>query len=155
MQLNKFSIFADYFQFYLMDDAEIDDTSEIWTDKALDIKLGMTPHALAVGTMRNVDVDVIVEVVDAEPEINLDEWDYISKGYISLPSGRCIVMGCTDAIEDATRLEVKLGNYAALAMAKGINSIVAEWEPANDLYRVVIWASDSKEYFAVKEYQNT
>ncbi len=41
-----------------MDAEADDDISEIWTDEALNLKLGILPNTLAIGTFRNVDVPV-------------------------------------------------------------------------------------------------
>ena len=46
-----------------MDDAAEDDTSEIWTDAAMDAKLAVSKNTLAVGTLRNVDVSFELEVL--------------------------------------------------------------------------------------------
>lgn len=50
-----------------MDDGADDDTSEIWTDKALDLKLALAENTVAVGTYRNVDVNFEVEIHEIEP----------------------------------------------------------------------------------------
>ena len=72
MKNYKFELFADYFQVYLMDVEANDDTSEVWTEGALNLKLGILPNTLAVGTFRNVDVPVEVEIFESEPEVNLE-----------------------------------------------------------------------------------
>lgn len=74
MKNHKFELFADYFQVYLMDIEADDDTSEAWTEEALNLKLGILPNTLAVGTFRNVDVPFEVEICESEPEVNLKEY---------------------------------------------------------------------------------
>ena len=155
MKNYKFELFADYFQVYLMDTEADDDTSEVWTDEALDLKLGVLPNTLAVGTFRNVDVPVEVEIYDSEPDIDLKEWDHASKGYFTIKSGICAVLGCTDYLPDAAMIEINPGAYAALSLAKGLDSITEEWEDADDIYRVVLWPSSIKEYKALKTRENT
>tara|TARA_R110002072_G_scaffold220630_1_gene377942 strand:+ start:131 stop:628 length:498 start_codon:yes stop_codon:yes gene_type:complete len=155
MTIHQFDIFADYFQLYLMDDEAKDDTSEIWTDEALDIKLAIAQNTVAVGTYRNVDVKFELEVVESEPKVDLSAWDHASLGFISFPSGKCAVFGCTDYLPDAKRIELPKGNYALLFLAKGLDSITVEWEPADDLYKVILWPSNSKEFRSVKRYEIT
>lgn len=155
MKNYKFELFADYFQIYLMDAEAEDDTSEIWTDEALDLKLGVLQNTLAVGTFRNVDVPVEVEVYQSEPDIDLKEWDHASKGYFTIKSGSCAVLGCTDYQPDAAKIEIDPGVYAALSLAKGLDSITEEWEDADDIYRVILWPSSIKEHKALKSYENT
>lgn len=155
MTSHKFNLFADYFQVYLMDDEADDDTSEIWTEEALDLKLGIAKNTLAVGTFRNVDVDFEVEVFENEPQLNPVEWDNISKGYLSISSGKCAVFGCTDYLPDAKRINLPKGDYAVYSMAKGLDSITEEWEDADDYYKVILWPSSTKEYKSIKRFENT
>lgn len=155
MKNYKFELFADYFQVYLMDAEADDNTSEVWTDEALDLKLGVLENTLAVGTFRNVDVPIEVEIHEREPEVNFAEWDHASKGYFTIKSGSCAVFGCTDYLPDAAKIEIPSGEYAALSLAKGLDSITEEWGEADDIYRVILWPSSSKEYKALKSYENT
>lgn len=154
MSVYPFDIFADYFQFYLMDENADDDTSDIWTDTALDLKLAVAKNTVAVGTYRNADVRFVLEVSDVKPRIDLDEWDHASLGYVSFPSGKCVVYGCTDYIPDAKRIALPEGDYAVLSLARGLDSITQEWEPADDLYKVILWPSNVKEYQLLKRYEN-
>lgn len=155
MTIHQFELFADYFHLYLMDDSANDDTSEIWSDSALEAKLAVSSNTLAVGTFRNVDVNVEVEVLEKEPSIDLEGWDHASIGYIDLPTGRCAVFGCTDYLSDAKRIELPKGSYAALSLAKGLDSIETEWEEADDFYKVILWPSKVRELKILKRYENT
>ena len=155
MKNHRFELFADYFQIYLMDIDSDDDTSEIWTEEALNLKLGILPNTLAVGTFRNVDVIIEIEICESEPELNLEEWDHASKGYFTSKSGQCSVFGCTDYLPDAAKIEISPGKYAALSLAKGLDSITEEWEDADDLYKVILWQSPNEEHKALKNYENT
>jgi hypothetical protein len=59
------SIFADYFQFYLQDDAapldEID-FADAWTEDAVERQLAATSRAIGVGTSRNMTVVQIQDI---------------------------------------------------------------------------------------------
>ena len=138
-----------------MDEKANDDTSKIWTDNALDIKLAIAKNTVAVGTYRNVDVQFELEIVKSEPKINLNEWDHASLGFVSFPSGKFAVFGCTDYLPDAKRIKIPAGNYALLSLANGLDSITDEWEAADDLYKVILWSSNAKEYKSVKRYKIT
>lgn len=155
MGLYHFELFADYFQFYLMDVKSTDDTSEIWSKEALDNKLGILKNTLAVGTFRNVDVNVEIELCESEPTVNLEEWDQVAIGYFEIFSGECAVFGCTDYLPEAKTITLKPGNYSALSLAKGLNTIVTEWEAAEDLYKVILWPSNQREFKVLKNYHVT
>ncbi|GAA6168417.1 hypothetical protein [Sessilibacter corallicola] len=137
-----------------MDVESDNNTSEIWTEKALELKLGVLPNSLAVGTFRNVEVPIEVSLYENEPEVNFSEWDHASKGYFTIKSGSCAVFGCTDYLHDAAKIEIPKGDYAVLSLAKGLGSITEEWEDADDAYRVVLWPSSTKEYKVIKRYES-
>lgn len=155
MASHKFNLYADYFQVYLMDDEANDDASEIWTEQALDLKLGIAKNTLAIGTFRNVDVDFEVEIVEKKPQLNLAEWDNVSQGYLTISSGKCAIFGCTDYLPDAARITLPSGDYAAFSMAKGLDTITEEWEDADDYYKVILWPSSTNEHKSIKRYENT
>jgi hypothetical protein len=138
-----------------MDDGADDDTSEIWTEKALDLKLALAENTIAVGTFRNVDVKFEIEIHESEPVVNLDDWDHASKGYFKVKSGNCAVFGCTDYLPDAARIEIPIGNYSVLSLAKGLDSITTEWDDADDFYKIVLWPSPQKEHEGIKRDKST
>ncbi|TOB15679.1 hypothetical protein CGK12_22630 [Vibrio parahaemolyticus] len=117
--------------------------------------MGQLPNTLAVGTFRNVEVPFEVEVYETKPDVNFDEWDHASKGYFTVKSGVCSVFGCNDYLPETAKIHIKPGDYAVLSEAKGIATITEEWGGANDLYKLLIWPSSSKEYIAIKRYENT
>ena len=70
MAVLELSIFADYFQFYLQDDAPAPDEvnfPDAWTEEAVERQLAAVPGALAVGTAHNMTVPVVIEVLSAPP----------------------------------------------------------------------------------------
>lgn len=155
MSVHKFELFADYFQLYIADDGSEVDTSDIWNDESLKFKLAVAKNTLAVGTFRNVDVQFEIEILDAAPSINLSEWDHVSQGYLIITNSQCVVYGCTDYLPDAKRISLPSGEYSALSLAKGLNTITEEWEDAEDFYKVVLWPSTEHVYKSLKCYENT
>jgi hypothetical protein len=155
MTIHKFELFADYFQLYLADDGSEVDTTEIWNEESLRLKLAVAKNTLAVGTFRNVDVQLEVEILDSAPSIDVAEWDHVSKGYLAITNGKCVVYGCTDYLPDAQRISLPSGEYSALSLAKGLSTITEEWEDAEDFYKVILWPSKENEYKLLKSYENT
>ena len=155
MSVHELELFADYFQLYLADDGSEIDTSDIWNDESLKLKLAVAKNTLAVGTFRNVDVKLEIEILDSAPSINLSEWDHVSQGYLTITNSKCVVYGCTDYLPDAKRISLPSGEYSAISLAKGLNTITEEWEDAEDFYKVVLWPSTEHEYKSLKCYENT
>lgn len=151
----QFTIFADYFQFVIMDESSEDDFSLLWTDEALKRMLAVGTHAICPGTLRNVDVPVEVRVCDREPEIDLDKFDHAVEASIALTSGTLVVMRCTGYLPDAPRLKLQPGNYRILYLASGIESIKNEWDPADDLYVVYLWPGELRGSNLVKHWKES
>jgi hypothetical protein len=71
--MHEFSIFADYFQFYIQDEAADGDLSDAWTDEAVERMLATEAGVVGIGTVRNMDVPVTVEILDTESPLDLDQ----------------------------------------------------------------------------------
>jgi hypothetical protein len=150
----RFTIFADYFQFVLMDQMSTDDFSLLWTDEALGRMLAVGTQALCLGTLRNVDVSIEVRVWEVRPVIDLSEFDHAVEASIHLPSGTVVIMGCTGYLPDSPKLKVQPGNYRVLSLASGIETTKNEWEPADDLYTVYLWPGERLEPRLLKHWKD-
>ena len=137
--VHRLTIFADYFQFVVMDDESRDDLSSLWTPDALKRMLAVGVSVVCPGTLRNVDVPVEIAVVPSPPNIDLSKFDHAAEASIRVVSGTLAVMGCTGYLPDAYRIKVAIGSYQLLFLASGIDTIENEWEPADDLYTVYLW----------------
>lgn len=142
--IHTFNLFADYFQFVVQDEESDDDFATIWTKDALAAQTAFGKSAICPGTMRNVEVPVEIILSDEDPLISLDDVDHAVEGSIALPSGRVVVMGCTQYFPDAPRFKIEPGTYRALAVMVGIQSIQNEWDPADDKYTVYLWPGSAR-----------
>ena len=79
-------------------------------------------------------MDTVVEVHEAEPPVELAEWDRVTECGIDVPTGRVVVAGCTDYFHDAVRIEVEPGHYRARVCASGLEAGEAE-----DRYLIQLW----------------
>ena len=75
--LSSFTLFADYFQFYLQDEPVDGNLSDAWTEEAVARLLAVGPGVVGIGTVRNMDVPVSVEVLDGEESVDLASWDHV------------------------------------------------------------------------------
>jgi hypothetical protein len=103
----EFNLFADYYQFYLQDENVSGDLSESWTQDAVDRLLAVAPGTIGVGTVRNMQVPVVVEIADGVPEDDLSVWDQVNECDLDSPSGKLVIAGCTDYLPDAARIELQ------------------------------------------------
>lgn len=123
----EFKLFVDYFQFYLQDERASGDLSERWTQEAVDRLLATAPGTIGVGTVRNMEVPVVVEIAENPPGDDLMAWDQVNECSIDAPSGRLVVAGCTDYFPDAARIELPAGTYRARIYYGNLTSLRTAW----------------------------
>jgi hypothetical protein len=141
MTTHAFTLFADYFQFYLQDEKAHGDLSEAWTPQAVERLLALAPGVIGVGTARNMDVPVEVDILETEPRDDRGGWDRVNDCTIDVPSGRLVVAGCTDYFPDAARIEIAPGSYNARIYYGGLSTVSADALEGDDRYRIVLWPS--------------
>lgn len=141
VQTQHFELFADYFQFYLQDEYVKGDLSDSWTEEAVRRLLALAPGTIGVGTVRNMQVSVEVEVCDVPPDDDPDLWDQVNECSIEVQSGRIVIAGCTDYFPDARRLEVRPGTYRARIYYGDLDTLSQDGLAGDDHYRVVLWPS--------------
>ncbi|MCL1635487.1 hypothetical protein M2650_12730 [Luteimonas sp. SX5] len=106
-----FELFAGYHQFYLQDEPADGNLGDAWTEEASNRLLAVTPGIVGVGTVRNMDVLVTIDILDGEPRLDLARFDHVVECSLSIQSGRIVVAGCTDYFPDAARIDVTAGTY--------------------------------------------
>ena len=139
MQQLKLEIFADYFQFYLQDEAANGDLSDSWGPEAVDRLLAVAPGTVGVGTVCNVMVPVLVEILASEPESDVDKWDHVTECGLDVPTGSIVIAGCTDYFPEATRMKVAPGSYCVRVSYGTLSSLPENGLKGKDHYRVQLW----------------
>ena len=151
MSSYSYSLFADYYQFYLQDEPVKGDLSDAWTNDAVSNLLAVAPGTIGVGTVRNMDVPVEVKIVESEPMETFDEWDQVNECDIEIQSGTIVIAGCTDYFPDAARIQVEPGSYRARLYYGQLNSLSEDGLDGDDHYRVVLWKREPKGMEVVKK----
>jgi nucleoside phosphorylase len=135
------SLFADYFQFYIQDEAVAGDLSEAWTEEATARLLAIAPGTIGIGTVRNMEVPVLVEIHDQEPRDDSSEWDHAIEASLDVESGRIVIAGCADYFPDAKRIGVAPRCYRARVPYGALNTLSDDGLTGEDHYRVQLWPS--------------
>lgn len=144
--MEKFSgtIFADYYQILLQDLNATDDLSRLWTPQAVKNLLAVGNDAIGIGTVRNLDVPVTLEVSDGVPAINDQEYfDQIVECSLYVPSGKVVVMGVTDFLPNAPTIEVAPGYYRVRILYANLGSVTEDGLDGEDSYRIEMWPDGS------------
>lgn len=147
----EFELFADYHQFYLQDEAADGDLSESWTEQAVETLLALAPGTIGVGTVRNMEVPVTVEVHDSEPEENFALWEQINECSINVSSGKIVVAGCTDYFPDAARILVEPETYRARVFYGDLDTLSEDGLDGDDKYKVALWCGEAIEPRVIKQ----
>lgn len=143
MSAIELTLFADYFQFYLQDELAQESLADSWTDDATNRLLAVASGSIGVGTVRNMDVPVTIEVLDVEPALDSEKWDHITQCSIDIPSGKLVIAGCTDYFPDAKRIHVSPGTYVARIPYGALNTLSEDRLDGSDHYRVQLWPGHS------------
>ncbi|HAG83329.1 MAG TPA: hypothetical protein DCL61_19840 [Cyanobacteria bacterium UBA12227] len=158
MQKFNFEVFADYFQFYLIDEnATGTDFSELWVKQlpqAEQQMVAVTDGVIGVITRRNTDVPVVVEVNEAEPLENYQEWDQVTDCSINILSGQLIIGGATEDLTSAARIKVKPGTYRVRIFYGSLDSVSANGLDGEDHYKIVLWSAPLSRVVIVKQWNS-
>ncbi len=136
------SLFADYAQFYLQDEAADGNLSDAWNDDAYARNLAIAPGTVGVGTFRSVDVPVTVEVLSAAPPSDHAAFDLVTEASLDVPTGRVVVAGCSDYLPDARRIELPPGRYRVRVCSSGYATLSEDRMEGQDHYLVRLWRDD-------------
>ena len=151
MPHQDFEIFADYYQFYIQDEPVSGDLSEAWGDEAVARLLAVAPGVVGVGTVRNTDVPVTLEVLSNEPPRDFSGWDHVVECSLSVQSSRIVIAGCTDYFPDASRIEVSPGMYRVRVSYAGLDSLSPDGLDGNDRYRLELWQAPAIDPSVLKD----
>ena len=138
----ELSLFASYFQFYIMDETADPDLSDAWTEEAMDRMLAIAPGMgmLGIGTAKNTGfVPVIMDVLEREPINDFAEWDHVVEAGLDVPSGRIVIAGCTDYFPDAVRVDVPPGRYRVRISYGALDTVAKNGIDGDDHYRLQLW----------------
>ncbi|MFF2997498.1 hypothetical protein ACFVTC_23500 [Streptomyces sp. NPDC057950] len=143
----ELTLFADYFQIHVSDADSDGDLSDAWTDQAVSDHLAVAPDALGIGTVVNVNVSVTVIVLPQEPSDDSSEFDHVVEAGLDVPSGRLVVLGCTDYAPDAATFEVASG-WNRVRVSRGDLARAAQADVDSDespetieKIRIQVWAA--------------
>ncbi|APO96128.1 hypothetical protein [Xanthomonas vesicatoria] len=151
MRSHNLKLFADYFQFYLQDEAASGDLSDAWSPAAVQRMFAVSTGVVGIGTVRNMDVPVKLEFLDSEPFTDFTNFDHVVEGSLFVKSGPLVVAGCTDYLPDAARFDLEPGTYTVRLSSSGLRSLSEDGLDGQDHYRVQLWQASPIEPTVLKQ----
>ena len=139
MRSLQYQLFADYYQFYIQDETANGDLSECWDAEATNRLLAVAPGAVGIGTVRNMNVPVTLEIHTEPPAQDIDIWDHVTECSLGVASGRLVIAGCTDYFPDAARIDLPNGNYQVRVSYGDLAKLSDDGLDGEDHYRVQLW----------------
>ena len=149
--MRTFNLFADYFQFYVQDEAVDGDLSDSWTDEAGTRLLAVAPGTVGVGTVRNMEVPVTLELLASEPPLDVEAYDHVVEGSLSVGGRNLVIAGCTDYFPDAARIQIEPGSYRVRACFSGLEALSDDGLDGADRYHLQLWPAPPAEVAVLKQ----
>lgn len=138
-QSYKLHVFADYHQFYLLDEHTQFMPPDDWEEQLVTQLIATAPGIIGVGTMRNMSVPVNIYLLSERPGADISPWNHIAEASLALPSGQLVIMGSSDSQAEALHLPVDAGNYRARVHYRGLASISENGFVGDDYYHILLW----------------
>ena len=151
MKSLQYQLFADYFQFYIQDEAANGDLSDSWDAEATNRLLAVAPGAVGIGTVRNMNVPVTLEIHTEPPAHDIEAWDHVTECGLSIASGRLVIAGCTDYFPDAARIDLPKGDYQVRVSYGDLAKLSDDGLDGEDHYRVQLWPGPALSPKTVKQ----
>jgi hypothetical protein len=149
-------MFAEHYQFYMYDsEADPGELSVYWDEQSRDNMLMVSDRILGIGTVRHLDVPVMLEIYDEEPKGEpLDEYDHVARCSMKIPSGKVVIAGATEDIYQAQKFDVAPGAYGVRVYYGALAEVDEEGFEGEDFYKIAIWPTDKPPRFEVmKQWQ--
>ena len=151
LQCRSMEVRADYHQFYLWDAGMDPEAPEDYADEDVRRRVKVGLHVFVIQPERSGTVSVDLEIHDAEPPYDADEWDHIAEGSLHLPTGRLQIHECMGgAVAD---FQLKPGWYRVRSFHGGLDTIDESGLEGDDRYRAVLWLSSSGDVSVLKQFK--
>jgi hypothetical protein len=150
MVRRQYSIFADYFQFYLWDAGAMPEPPTDYAEADLHNRIKAGPFVVAIQPVRNMDVPVTLDIADAAPALDLAAWDHVAEASLELPSGRLEIHECTGGSIDI--LDIAPGSYRVRACFAGLGTLSEDGLDGDDRYHLTLWPAPTAPVAVLRQY---
>jgi hypothetical protein len=135
-------LYASHHQFYIQDIEPLgsSDGPDFWTQQACTDHLAIAHGHLGIGTGSYDFVRVRVEGHQAEPPLELSEWDHVIEAGLDIRTRYLLVMGCLSS--SGLFFQVRPGHYRVRCCQANLAASTDSIGDAGDWYLVQFWPSE-------------
>jgi hypothetical protein len=144
--VHELIVFADNFQIHLQNQSPETEYPENWNDSLLTRLFACGPRVVGVGTVRDVDCELTLEIYAAKMDKKLQEtdpemtdYDHAAQCNIEIPSGKLLISGCATAYEDMTIIELPPGQYGVRIFWSNLDKTDDLGFEGDDHYLIQLW----------------
>jgi len=148
---HEIEVFADYHQFYLWDASMGRQAPSDFTPEDVERKVRIAANVVVVQPVRNMDVQVVVEVHASDPGVALDAWDHVAECSVDLPNGKLEIHECTGGPKLA--IDVAPGTYAVRALFGGLGTLSDDGLDGSDRYVLQLWPAPTRPLTIQKQWR--
>ena len=149
---HRYTIFADYFQIYVVDEAMARYHDDMWTETAyIEERVAVAPGMIGISIVRNMDVPVEIEVRESEPSDPFQEWDQVVDCSLEIKDGN-LAVGGPGLDDEVPRIAIKPGTYRARIFFSGLDTLSPDGLDGNDRYRIVLWPDGTTPVIVLKKH---
>ena len=148
--IRRYTILADYHQFYLWDHGASPDAPTDYTEKDTKRRIKAAPFVVVIQPERNMEVPVEIEIMGKPPDLDFETWDHVAEASLDLPSGRLELHECTGGSIDV--LSVPPGTYRVRACYGVFGTMSEDGLDGDDHYRIVLWPAPLADVAVLKQY---
>jgi hypothetical protein len=159
--VHELIVFADNFQVHLQDQKEEADFPESWNDLLLTQLYVAGERVLGIGTVRDLDVEMTIEVnsdrmddKDIYTDPDCSDYDHVAQCNIDLPSGEILISGCTESFDEAHRISVPPGTYGVRMYWSNLDSTDDLGFEGDDHYKLEFWPNTYFEERIIKMWRH-
>lgn len=147
----SYTIFADYYQFYLWDKETDPEAPTDYTDEDVARRVKTGPNVVVIQPIRNMDVPVEIQIHETNPGFNVDDWDHVAECSLNLPSGHLELHECTGGA--IAEFSIAPGVYRVRALFGKLGELSDDQLDGNDHYKVTLWSSPYADVQVVKQWE--
>ncbi len=157
MAEHSFELLADFHQITISDErVDVDELEpDPWTEEAFGNRVASEPKRVSIRTARNSFVPVDVEICEARPAVELEDYDHAVECSISVPSGRLVVAGLTEPEERAAHVDLDPGTYCVYVLLSGLGSVNDDGTEGADRYRLILWPGERADVRLLKRFDGS